>query len=513
MTKLTTKTGHTITLKPESRKIEFSAGKTLRSALSSAGIFFPQNCSGQGKCGHCRVKYESEEPSLLPREVELLGKNSEYRLACLQKLQSDITISLPRLQEWRIDKNIGEFDFAGKVSQSYGIAIDLGTTVIALYLADFSKGIITGQYSILNPQVHQGGDVMTRLTLAKDTQNLRSLTNAVRHGLADGICTLLETVNITNESVSSVSLAGNTTMLHLLLGRSGEGLESAPFRSPLEGRKFLKIDPEWLGLPRKTQCEMFPILAGFIGGDTTAAIIASDIDCSSGNRLLIDLGTNGEVVLSANGEILATSTAAGPAFEGVGMTAGMPAMPGAIEGISKKGEPFVIGGGEPLGFCGSGYISTIGYLFRMGIIDKTGLIRHNDEGIRRWTPLPADKTDIFLTQADVRKFQLAKAAIAAGVDILCTRSGLTSSDLDEIIVTGSFGNRISPKAAMSVGLIPEVQPEKVRFIDNAAGRGALLCLGNSHFVRRAKELPDKVTVVNLGDDPNFQDVYVANMSF
>ncbi|MBU0518654.1 DUF4445 domain-containing protein [bacterium] len=513
MTKLRENREYTVLLNPDGREIKVQKGQNLRSALASAGIFFPQNCTGKGKCGHCRVLFETELPPVQKREAELLGEHTDYRLACLQHIQSDCEISIPRLQEWRIEKNIRDFDFAGRVSRSFGIAIDLGTTVIAFYLADFSQGIITEQYSVLNPQVHQGGDVMTRLTLARKPEQREALTASVRQGLTDGIKKLLATAQIAVDSISTVSLAGNTTMLHLLLGRDGEGLEIAPFRSPLEGRKKLVLDPAWIGLSARTKCDLFPVLTGFIGGDTTAAIIAADMDLPEGHRLLIDLGTNGEIVLTANGDILATSTAAGPAFEGVGMAAGMPALQGAIEGISDEGDPFVIGGGEPVGYCGSGYISTIAYLHKAGIIDKTGLIRQDHENIRRWTPIPQSRQDLYLTQDDVRKFQLAKAAIAAGIEILCEQAGLDPAQLDEIIVTGSFGNRVTPKSAVAVGLIPDIPIEKITFMDNAAGRGALLCLGNSHFVRRAADLPGKVKVVNLGDHSNFQDIYVANMSF
>jgi uncharacterized 2Fe-2S/4Fe-4S cluster protein (DUF4445 family) len=308
-----------------------------------------------------------------------------------------------------------------------------------------------------------------------------------------------------------VILAGNTVMTHLFLGWGGEGLERAPFQSPFQHRGWLPFNPGILGLNDHCTCELVPILSGFIGGDTTAAIIAADLDNKKSQRLLIDVGTNGEIVLSQNGTLYAVSTAAGPAFEGVGMHSGMPALKGAIEGISPNGEPLVIGGGSALGFCGSGYISCIDFLRKKGILSPAGLLRENEDKKRSWSPYKNNEP--MITQDDIRKFQLAKSALAAGSEILFRETGISAEELAEITITGAFGNRIDPKSAVKIGLLPYIPQERITFIDNAAGRGAALCLGKSYFKERALTLQQTVKVLNLGEHPAFQEVFIKNMSF
>ena len=502
-----------ITIEPDGKIIEAGRGETFRSALSRSGYFFPQNCGGKGQCGHCRIEFENPQPKMLPREIELLGAESTQRLACLRRVNQDTIIRLPAVLEWSGDKTITDFAVAGSNTAGYGIAVDLGTTLVALYLADLSKGAIMAQASFLNPQVHYGGDVMTRLEQAKSEDQRKILTDIVHRALEESINTLLVRTGVPGDKIRRTFISGNTAMTHLLLGRGGEGLERAPFRSPLEGNGILNLDSTRIGLDSDCLCEICPVIRGFIGGDTTAAIVAAGLDQNSGNRLLIDLGTNGEIVLSVGGKLWATSTAAGPAFEGVGMHDGMPALKGAIEGLSETGEPFVIGGGEPLGFCGSGYISAMAYILKTRIMNPTGLLEKNAANKRVWSPLQPSKSSPAIYQDDVRKFQLAKGAIAAGIEILRRAAGIKITDIDEIFVTGSFGNRIDPQATMEIGLIPSLPLDRVIFLDNAAGRGALFCLASEDYKARAVQLQKDVNIINLGDHPDFQDAYIANMSF
>ena len=228
--------------------------------------------------------------------------------------------------------------------------------------------------------------------------------------------------------------------------------------------------------------------------------------------LLVDFGTNGELVLSNRGKLTATSTAAGPAFEGVGMKFGMPAIAGAIEAASPSGRPEVIGNGEPCGICGSGYISTIAYLLKIGKLNVSGLLEKDADGIRQWSFDENNDTSPAINQEDIRKFQLAKGAIAAGSEILLDEALLVMEDIDEVIITGSFGNRIDAAAGMEIGLLPAISPEKIRYIDNAAGRGACLCLGAGDYKKRAECLHRTVTSVNLGEHPGFQEAFIRNMA-
>ncbi|MFH1862364.1 MAG: ASKHA domain-containing protein [bacterium] len=500
-----------ITIEPAGKAFAADSSKTLKEVLLQAGYYFPQNCGGKGRCGYCRIEYhDGSPPPLLPREREILGGHSPYRLACLHKVSGDHVISLPILQEFVIEKSIAGFMPSNNEVTGLGLAVDLGTTVIAVYLLNLQTGEIIAQSSLLNPQVHQGGDVMTRLEKARDAASREELTALVRRALTEGIESLLQSREVSKTEVRRIFIAGNTAMTHLFWGYSGSGLETAPFRSPLEKQGILPFDSLWLELPSSCVCEMGPIIQGFIGSDTVAAIIASGLDRNSERRLLIDLGTNGEIVLAAHGNLLATSTAAGPAFEGVGMQCGMPALRGAIEGFGEDGEPFVIGSGAPLGFCGSGYMAALARLRKRGLLASNGLLQKNTAGERRWVLAGNHSGVPYISQDDVRKFQYAKGAIAAGIRIICQEAGMELEEIEEVFITGSFGNRIDPQAALEIGLIPAAQ--KVTFVDNGAGRGALLCLSDSGYRERALALQQSIHVINLGEHPKFQDIYISSLN-
>ncbi len=491
--------------------VEAGEGETLKVVLDKQGYYFPPTCGGKGRCGHCRIIYHSSPPIPTRREVELFGESSRYRLACLQRVISDCRIEIPPVQEWAGLKHI--FELRIKHSQpGFGIAIDLGTTTIALYIFDLSSGELKGQYSLINPQVNIASDVMTRLDFAKDDSGRIKLHQTVISGLRRGVDILLSRSGINRDEISKVFVAGNTAMIHLFLGWGGEGLERAPFRSPLEGRGCIPFKAEDIGLQAGIEAATFPIISGFIGGDTSAAILATKLDDNRGIRLMIDFGTNGEIVLSVEGRLFATSTAAGPAFEGIGMKSGMPAVIGAVEDVTDDGELVVIGGEQVVGFCGSGYIAAVAYLLNKGILDESGLLSKNSDGERVWKAVDDSMYNPCIVQDDIRKFQLAKGAVGAGIEILCKESGVDFSLLDEIIITGSFGNRIKPRSAIRAGLIPNIPVDRINFLDNAAGRGAAYCLTDHSMLERALQLSNIVKVQNLGEHPDFQDSFIRNMS-
>jgi uncharacterized 2Fe-2S/4Fe-4S cluster protein (DUF4445 family) len=505
-----------IKIEPSGSIFSASLNETIKEVLERNRTQFPNNCNGKGKCLSCRIEYMSDPPSMTELESKLFGTDSNYRMACQHLVKSDIHIQLPSEQTIHYEKKISEFTIKSH-GVGYGIAVDLGTTSVALYLADLSTGEIIAQSIFLNPQIAYGGDVMTRIDYAKDVNNRNQLSGCIQKRVSEEIKHLIEYKRINKEDITKLIVAGNSAMSQIWLERDSGGLARAPFKSVLEGEGFIPFNPEVIGLTKRNcLCLVFPILAGFVGGDITAAILSSGLT-DDGVQLLIDLGTNGEVVLAVGDKLYAASTAAGPAFEGVGMSSGMPAVTGAIQGFSNYSEsdikPVVIGGGKPLGFCGSGYISAIAKLISKGIINESGLIEKDESGERQWSANTDPELPPFITQDDVRKFQLAKGAIAAGVEILCNKAGIKFNDIDKVILTGSFGNRIDPQAAMEIGLIPDLPLDRVHFIDNAAGRGAALCLSDKSLREKAVELQKKTEVINLGELPEFQDRFVANMSF
>ncbi len=505
-----------ITIRSDGQTIFGTEGESIKNVLERSDFFFPNNCGGDGKCLSCRIEYINDPPPITYREAKYFAPGSNYRMACQQTLTNDITISLNGYSVNNHSKSIDNFTVVGG-GIGYGIAVDLGTTQVAVYVADLSSGQIIGSYSLLNPQMRFGGDVMSRLQSAKQEKLLKQMTNLIHKRVREVINHALTRLSVEREEVARLYLCGNSAMTHFWLGHGGEGLERAPFRSIFESKGPISFDPVLIGLTRNSVAEIAPILSGYVGGDTAAAIIVTDLDIEKGNRLLIDFGTNGEIVLSANGQLTATSTAAGPAFEGVGMRSGIPATSGAIEGFHENGIPIVIGSAvpnestQPIGFCGSGYISALNLLLKRGIMSPSGLLEKNANGNREWSPM--DNGLPLINQEDVRQFQLAKAAIAAGIEILCKHADIDPKNLEEIILTGSFGSKIDPLAAINIGLIPDLPLDKITFINNGAGRGAALCLSDERYRQRATNLQKMVTVINLGEMPEFQDMFVENMTF
>jgi len=495
------------------RTIEVREGENLKNVLESNGVRFHLHCGGKGKCGTCAVSITKGEIEQFVREKDLFGVQSNKRLACLHKVNTNLTLKIPGFSDHEYGKIISDFEFDSRHT-GFSIAFDLGTTSIAGYLIDLEHGRILDYINRMNPQTTIGADVMTRLEEAKTEKGISELHLSVRETIRTMVNMLMERNSIKQDDLARLYIAGNTTMTHFFLGKAGEGLERAPYKSPLEGNGFLKFHDENNRPKYKIDGLMLPILSGFIGGDTTAAVIASDLDIAKGNRLLIDFGTNGEIVLSSGGKLCMTSTAAGPAFEGVGMSCGMPALEGAVEGFTADGNFRIIGNqGEIKGICGSGYISGISYLLQSGRMPSSGLLERDESGLRRWLIGHNNDRDIFIDQEDIRKFQLAKGAISAGIEIVCSEAEVSIDDLDEIILTGSFGNRIDKNSAVQTGLIPDIDQDKIIFMDNAAGRGAVLCSVSEDYMHRAEQLPSISQFINLGEHLDFQNVYVRNMLF
>jgi uncharacterized 2Fe-2S/4Fe-4S cluster protein (DUF4445 family) len=495
---------------PQGIVLEASGDETLKAVLNAHEIYFPQTCEGKGECGGCRVKFISPAPEMLRRERELFGEGSSLRLACLHKPDRDMKIFVTVPRQWASEKAISDFKIEPG-GEGYGLAVDLGTTTVAVYLVDLGQGEVVTQYSFLNPQIHFGADVMTRLAKAMQPGGREKLSIAIRQGLANVVLIILENNKLKSSQIHKFIIAGNSVMSHLFLGGGKTGLERVPFRSGLEGKGLIRFSAADISLPEACRSLFLPVLSGFIGGDTAAANLATGLDRKNGVRLLVDLGTNGEIVLALNGKLYATSTAAGPAFEGTGMACGMPAVYGAIEEITDEGNLKIIGDEKPLGFCGSGYISAVSYLLTTGKLQSSGLLEPDETGIRRWSPV-SDESRITINQDDIRKFQLAKGAVAAGIQILLREIKIDASDLEQVYLTGSFGNRINKVAAIRTGLLPQVLPGKITMLDNGAGRGAALCL-NDTYLARAQALAANVEALNLAAHPEFQEIFVENMRF
>lgn len=420
----------------------------------------------------------------------------------------------------------------------YAAAFDVGTTTVVGVLLDLTTGQECATCSRVNPQTGFGDDVLSRILHA--TQNPSGLeelqqvilleVNSMTEELARG-------AGAPVEQIYEVAFSGNTTMLHLLTGIDLRALGQVPFTPAFQHGLSLPAVDLGLRMHPRARVYVFPVVGGFVGGDTVAGMLATDLEHADGPTVLVDIGTNGEIVVSHNGRLLATSTAAGPAFEGARISDGMRAAAGAIEHvmIAEEVEMDVIGGGPPVGLCGSALIDIVAELLRLGLLDAQGVLLGPDQvpddvpaAVRArvtagddgpaFVLAPADTTKtgapIRLTQRDVREFQLATGAIRSGVKILLSRVGLGPSDVARVLIAGAFGNYIRRDNAQRIGLLPEdVPPERLVFVGNASLAGARLAVASRQARDRAERLTRKTEHVDLSLDPDFQTEFAMAMYF
>ena len=468
-------------------------------------------CGGHGKCGKCRVVCRGALSALTDAEKALLSEEeiiSGVRLACRTYILGDceITAANQIKAEIKADGNMPDIKLS-PVFDKYGVSVDIGTTTVALRLYDKSGVLLSGQ-SALNPQRAHGGDVVSRMEAslkgAKD-----SLAGVIRALLCDMIRAAADDAGITSNDIDGAVITGNTVMLSFLSGVDTEPLTHAPFAANcLFGQtlaaKSLGLD----ALCGDTPVYLPRCVSAFVGADITCAVISSQIYKNQKNAVLTDIGTNGETVLKHNDTLYACSTAAGPAFEGAGISMGMSGSVSAIDKVRVKPDGsldvHVIGEVEPTGICGSGIIDATAALLDTGAIDETGFME--DEPAVILSP-------VVLTQADIRAVQLAKSAIHAGIKTLIDHAGLTYSDIDRFYIAGGFGSYIDVKNAGKIGLIPNGLTGCVSVIGNASLTGASALLLSAPLIEISENIASEIMTVDLAANPVFAEEYMNNMTF
>jgi len=413
----------------------------------------------------------------------------------------------------------------------FGLAVDIGTTSLVAFLCDLEAATIVAVRTAANPQAAYGEDVISRMThVQRDLGLLPRLQGMVVEEISRMAEDLAVEAGIAAEDIVDVVAVGNPTMQHILLGINPEPLGRGPYLPVLAAGAQVRAGEIGLRILREARVFVLPMVAGYIGGDTLAAVLTRDRDFYRGNHLLIDVGTNGEVVLASDGTLTATSCATGPVYEGAHIRCGVRASPGAIErmwvdaagGIAcgvipdphRRGQP------RPVGLCGSGVISAVAALTGAGILRRDGRVAAGSHAAVRPEEsgrgcevllVPARRSatgrDIVLTQGDVRSVQLGKAALRAGIELLLRDSGVRR--LDRILLAGTFGNHLDPHDILRIGMVPPVPVQAIRTIGNAAGDGARMALFNRSHRRRAHALAQRMRVVELTNRPDFQDLFVA----
>jgi uncharacterized 2Fe-2S/4Fe-4S cluster protein (DUF4445 family) len=419
---------------------------------------------------------------------------------------------------------------------NYGIAVDIGTTTVVAYLIDLDRGKKIDVTSGLNKQKQFGQDVISRINHTMvEADGLHTLQTRIIDQLNELIETLISRNSIDRNNIYSMSLVGNTTMIHLALGLPPRYISTVPFIPVSTRRMIVPAGELGLNIAPAGRLYIVPALSGYIGADIISAVLASEMYNSDALSLLIDIGTNGEIVLGNKDHMTACSTAAGPAFEGATIRYGVGGINGAINSVamSEKDLTFTtIGNKTPVGMCGSGIVDTVSTLLYLGIIDTTGRMVGPDEIPTEAGKLLADRLTtlddkpafiispesesggpIMLTQGDVREVQNGKAAIAAGITTLIKYLGKKVDDIDVVYLAGGFGNYIDRNHAVNTGLIPEPLENKIKVIGNAAGSGAITTLLSKHKLFECDSIVDETKYIELSSSPEFQEDYVNSMFF
>lgn len=414
-----------------------------------------------------------------------------------------------------------------------GVAFDVGTTTLAAYLHDLVTGDLLATAASVNPQTAYGADVISRLGAALENPAARQvLAGAVREALSDLATRLARQAGVPARRIHEAVVVGNTAMHHLLLGIHPAGLAYAPYLPAVTAAMDLPAAELGLEIAPGGRVHLLPNIAGYVGADTVGVILATGLDRKRRPAMAVDIGTNGEIVLTDGRRMAACSAAAGPAFEGARISCGMTAAEGAIDradvvdGILRL---HVIGGGRPKGLCGSGLVDLAALLLEHGLLTEQGRLQAPARGappdvVRRLAASAQGAEFVLedgagggprlaLTQRDIRELQLAKGAIRAATDVLLRELGVGAGDLSAVYLAGAFGNHLRPASAAAIGLLPAVPHGRIVPVGNAAGTGARMALLSVTERRRAARSAGRVQYVELASAPGFQQTFVERLAF
>jgi uncharacterized 2Fe-2S/4Fe-4S cluster protein (DUF4445 family) len=509
----------------EIKEIEASEGAVIGEVITEAGLPLEQPCAGRGTCGLCKILVEKgvappdevEHEHLTDGEIAL-----DNRLACRARVQGDARVVLSPIVVYS-NKIFRASHRYKKSGVPLGLAIDLGSTTVAALVTMLDTGEVATGAASLNQQTVYGADIISRLAAAirdpADYERLHRLALASINQAVDS----LKLSDRVKERIERVTVVGNVAMHHLLANLPVDTLASLPFQ-PVSREPIYDARDVMGGIfPDGVQVMLPPVIGGFVGSDALACLAYFGFDEAPGPMAAIDLGTNGEVMVTDGERILTASTAAGPAFEGVNISCGTRAVDGAIVGLEIADSTLrfdTIADEEPIGLTGSGLLKAA-YEFReAGVIDQSGRvvaeppvfadrIDMDMHGARRIALTPDGR--LRLTQWDIRELQKAKGAIRAACDVLMGQLGLEPEDLQRMILTGSFGGQVDIDAVIGIGMIPPVDPSIVETTANGAGFGAAMFLTDEGFERGVR-LARKAEQVDLDLDPDFNRLYVDSMA-
>jgi uncharacterized 2Fe-2S/4Fe-4S cluster protein (DUF4445 family) len=495
-----------IELQPLGRTIEVEPGTLLHEPLDAFGVEFP--CGGHGRCGGCRVRVASGTLPVSDDEATIFTPEEiadGWRLACAARPAGNLTLEIG---QWETVILADHSTFAFTPRPGLGVAVDLGTTTLVAQLLDLQSGHVLAVRTAVNPQTRFGSDVMNRIQAALEGRKAE-LVVAARRGVGELVTGVLGCLGVPRDDLAEVLVVGNTVMHHLFCDLDIGPLALAPFETPdRESHRFCGSELGW-DLPGDPVVRFLPCLGSFVGSDILAGVIATGMQRRTAPAILVDLGTNGEIVVGNRERMLFASTAAGPAFEGGRISVGMRATTGAIAEVSAEHGKLccrVLGGVEPRGLCGSGLVDAVAAALDLGLILPSGRLAETGRPLELAPP-------VALTQGDIRQLQLAKGAIAAGVKILRRRFGEEACREAPIYLAGAFGNYVNRTSARRIGLI-DAPEERIQAAGNTALLGAKMALFEDHGEDEDfTDLRGRMEHVSLATDPQFLEIFVQETLF
>jgi uncharacterized 2Fe-2S/4Fe-4S cluster protein (DUF4445 family) len=485
-------------------KKETEPGEILLNSLRNNGFDIYAPCGGNGTCGKCKV----------------LIKGEGIVTSCIYNVNDSIELVLPDKREAKvlvaqhahtIQLPLMPGPSADLSSYPHGVAIDVGTTSLVFYLINLITGTIVETRAILNPQAKYGADVISRIQFtASQKDGLEILQGEILSSVNSELIHLVQFAGISVNEIVKIVVAGNTTMLHLLLGVNPLSLALSPFKARFLEEQILRGEVLKLNCLPEAEIKILPSISAYVGSDIVAGLASIAPSEKYRTYLFMDIGTNGELALVTENRIWCCSTAAGPAFEGAKISCGMGAVEGAISAYGNDGYS-VIGNEKPAGLCGSGLIDLAAWLCTNSIIDQDGLMKDEFEIVS--ASESATGQPILLNQSDVREVQLAKSAILSGIKILLKQSGLTFDNIDVLFLAGGFGNYINIDSAIRIGLIPPEMKERIIPLGNTSGTGALAALKSVRLDEAMQSVISRSLLVELANDEDFAMEFAMNMMF
>lgn len=513
---------YTVEFVKEGVSIEVEEGTNLLEAEIAAGLSPDAPCGGQGKCGKCLVNI-------------LNGSVKGIQKACTTKVQENLKVDTVSREGTHMILEDGYHRHmepkpmeAEHLDNEWLAAFDIGTTTLVAYLMNGKTGAQTQIASMMNPQAKFGADVIMRCNYVLEHGG-KPLSDCIRQAMNKLLAELAEKQGIAVEEISQISFVGNTCMHHLFLQLDPDSLVKAPYVPAVVEPIVCKAKEYGLHIHEEGILKVLPNIGGFVGADTVGCLIATDFEHRKKLTLMIDIGTNGEMALTDGERILACSTAAGPAFEGAKISCGMRGADGAIDHVKVEDGKIVyhvIGGGEPVGICGSGLLDCVAVLLKLGFIDESGRMQDEDELTNEIALKYTDSMieidgkpafriggEVALTQKDIREVQLAKGAIAAGIAIMCSHLNIEKEEIQEVMIAGAFGNYMNPQSACAIGLIPPMLNDRITAIGNAAGEGSKIALLNHEEFENCWKVTQRIEFLELAAEPDFQDIFVDELEY